>query len=648
MLSLIATLVIAPVQDRAISVAEFIKSFDSETIKHVASKEMGEHIIFVHAPNQRAEEIKAKLAEALSASWRKTETGFRLERTQRERNSLEKSEADDRARIFEEFQTTVRKTLQENTTAEQRANSALKSLLALQEKYRTSRPTAFKPETELPADWLLSALIDKLKPHEIASVAFGEGIQRSDKPAGAQLALEPGFQSAIAAYLRDRREVYDFADTILSQTANGPMSEWIAKQIDGIRKPEQIDRVLFQFGRGSLEFFLGVFIYNTAGEIFESTSIWVPMIAGVIRLEIPTALTAELDDVQYAFVSPTYGYAFIRNPQPQGIEKIMGVEPLCAVEPLFTKIAGTKGKPTIAVLDDRLLSAATAVGGQLKNVSDFVRRAEDEGSLSILQDESWLVLRPRYLLDTAARRFDRTSIQPFLESTKRAGCETIESHILIIAATPYSYIPLPLPIFTQSDKSGYVLVKETNQYLPVASRATNEILKLRGGVPKETFELPVASLPSAAKSEILKWARGGAATMQARPGQTPSSLELNGNFAVPNGLRADSIIRVVPSLEGCVGLKEPFPNSYTAEELGWMCAGMQKPPAEVVTAPLWYGQRRKLRVEILLTPKAMLSNEYYESASEMKEMRGYESLPENFRKEVEKAYEEMRKTLNRG
>jgi hypothetical protein len=54
-----------------------------------------------------------------------------------------------------------------------------------------------------------------------------------------------------------------------------------------------------------------------------------------------------------------------------------------------------------------------------------------------------------------------------------------------------------------------------------------------------------------------------------------------------------------------------------------------------------------LRIEILLTPKAMLTNEYFESAGEMKEMRGYDSLPQAFRKEAEKAYVEMRRTIGR-
>jgi hypothetical protein len=63
--------------------------------------------------------------------------------------------------------------------------------------------------------------------------------------------------------------------------------------------------------------------------------------------------------------------------------------------------------------------------------------------------------------------------------------------------------------------------------------------------------------------------------------------------------------------------------------------------------PYWYGERPGVRMEILLTPKAMLTNEYFESAGEMKEMRGYDSLPQAFRKEVEKAYEDIRKTIGR-
>jgi hypothetical protein len=64
--------------------------------------------------------------------------------------------------------------------------------------------------------------------------------------------------------------------------------------------------------------------------------------------------------------------------------------------------------------------------------------------------------------------------------------------------------------------------------------------------------------------------------------------------------------------------------------------------------PYWYGERRGVRMEILLTSKAMLSSEYFESAGEMKEMKGYSSLPAEFRKEVEKAHEEAQKFFGGG
>jgi len=79
-----------------------------------------------------------------------------------------------------------------------------------------------------------------------------------------------------------------------------------------------------------------------------------------------------------------------------------------------------------------------------------------------------------------------------------------------------------------------------------------------------------------------------------------------------------------------------------------MCGGMTTPPSEVISGAYWYGERRGMRMEILLTPKAMLTNEYFESAGEMKEMRGYNSLPEEFRKQAAESYEEMRKLLGGG
>ena len=274
---------------------------------------------------------------------------------------------------------------------------------------------------------------------------------------------------------------------------------------------------------------VGVFIYNAEGDIFDQSVIWIPSVKVEARIEVPTGLTAELNDVQFSFVDTAYGYAFVRDPHPEGIDKIMGAEPLCALEPLFSKFTEFRAKPLIAVLDDRLLQAVDTATGRIKNVGSFVHSAEDLGALSVHKDDSWTLLRPKYLLDTEARRFDRSAIAPYLEATKKAGYETIEAHIAVNAATPQSYIPLPLPIFSQLDRSGYVLVREPNLYLPRASRVLQPILKLRGGVPPETLEIPASSLPSSVRNEILRWARNGAASLQARPGQTASSLELNGN-----------------------------------------------------------------------------------------------------------------------
>jgi hypothetical protein len=363
MLALLTALIIAPVQDRAISVTEFIKGFDTDSVRHVASKEIGDNIIFVHAPDQSADEIKKKLATALAATWRKTDTGFRLERPPAQAKELERKEAAERAKIFTEYKETLRRKVADHQTAESRANAALQSLLKFQEKYRISRPDAFKPETDMPADWLLFSILDKIDPAEIASQPFGYGRQLSDKPVGKQGQLPSGTTQFIADYERDRREMADFADTILNATAEGPMSDWIKERVENVRKPRALDRVLFQFGRGSESFNVGLFLFDSAGEIFTSSSIWTPTFKVPARLEVPYQLSAEFTDVQRAFVESAYGYKFIRDPHPEAIDKIMGVEPLCSTEPLFRELARHKAKPFIAVLDDRLLAAVDRATG---------------------------------------------------------------------------------------------------------------------------------------------------------------------------------------------------------------------------------------------------------------------------------------------
>ncbi len=648
MLSLLVTLVIIPVQDRAISVTEFIKGFDTESVKHVASKEIGDNIIFVHAQDKSADEIKKKLATALSATWRKTDTGFRLERPQTQAKELERKEAAERAKIFAEYKETLRKKLAEHQTAESRANAALQSLLKFQEKYRISRPDAFKPETDMPADWLLFSILDKIDPVEIASQPFAYGRQLSNKPFGEQRQLPSGTTQFILDYERDRLEMADFADTILNATAEGPMSDWIKEQVEDVRQPRSLERVLFQFGRGSESFNAGIFLFDSSGEIFTSSSIWTPTFRVPDRFEVPYQLTAEFTDVQRAFVESAYGYKFIRDPHPEAIDKIMGVEPLCSTEPLLRELAKHKAKPLIAVLDDRLLSAIDRATGSIKNVSSFVQKAEDTGAITTLENAEWIILRPPYLLDTEWRRFDRSAIKPFLDSTKKAGYVTIEGHIAVNGASPYSYIPLPEYIGIYLDNNGYVLVSETNRDISATSRVVKDVLKLRGGLPREPTEVPVSALSLAGRAELLRGAIGGAASLEARPGQTATSLERNGNYALPYGLRADSVVRIIPITAGCVGLKQPFPNAYSAEELGWACGSYRKSPTEMMADPYWYGERRGVQVEMLLTPKAMLSSEYFESAGEMKEMKGYSSLPAEFRKEVEKAHEEAHKFFGGG
>jgi hypothetical protein len=132
-----------------------------------------------------------------------------------------------------------------------------------------------------------------------------------------------------------------------------------------------------------------------------------------------------------------------------------------------------------------------------------------------------------------------------------------------------------------------------------------------------------------------------------RPGQTGAAIDTNGYYALPNGLNADSVLRIIPISSACIGLKAPFPATYSADEIGRLSAGFGKTPKEMISAPVWYGERRAMRVEILLSQKTMLSNEYFESAREMKEMSGYDALPEEFRKQVEKSYESARSQIRR-
>ena len=380
MLSLLAVLVVAPVQDRAISVEEFIKSLDTETVKHVASKEMGGHIIFVHAPYQNEEGIKLKLAEALAASWRKTETGFRLERTQQQANALEKKEIEERTNLYTDLIRTLSTKVKDNATPEQRANAALQNLIAHQERFRTTRPSSFHQETEFPADWLLFSLVEKLDPKVIASIEFrSNGLSLSSKPVGGQGELPAGSSSLIGAYLRDRRELSDFSETILSSVGDGPLTSWIEQRMQSIRSQHSIERVMMHVGRFSHRFGAGIQLFDETGEIFDYATITMLPPAPKNRLDLPSGLTAELNKTQLAFAGNTYGYAYIRDPHPGAIDLIIDAEPLCATEPLFKKVADHFSMPTIVVLDDRLLDAMEKGAGNVRNVATFVAKAEDLG-----------------------------------------------------------------------------------------------------------------------------------------------------------------------------------------------------------------------------------------------------------------------------
>ena len=645
MLSLLVTLVIVPVQDRAISVAEFIKSFDDEKVKHTASKQMGEHIIFVHAPDQPSDEIKTKLAEALSASWRKTETGFRLERTQKQAGDLKAEQTAELAAHFREYQLGLRKKLQENVTAEQRANAALRSLLAFQEKYRISRPTAFQPETELAADWVLFSLLSKIDPKEIAAFPLYEGLQLSNKPSGQQLPFPAGSTDLIDTYVRDRSEISDFSQTMLDVIGEGPMSDWITDQINRAKRDSTLERVIVSYGRSSEMFSAGAFFFDTEGKIFDSSTAWIPSIRPNERIDVPQDLAAELSDVQRQFIEPATGYSFVNNPRPGAIDKVIGIEPLCATEPLFKALGERIAKPLIAVLDDRLLEAMDHRSGHKQSVAPFIRKAEDHGSIQAIADGEWLYFRPRYLIDSAARRVDRNTLLQFLASTKKAGFITIDAHIALYAASPNPGAIVLQSILHFVDRNGYVQVSEKDRYLIDASRLARELIKLRGGVPRDTIELPASSLSSQARESLWKWARSGVASLEPRPGHQPTDIERNANVALRGEVPSTAVVRISPVSAGSVGTNVPYPNTYSAEELGQACAGYRKPPNVMMEGNYFFGKRNGLLLEVFLTRELMLTNRYLETAHEMKEMRGYDALPADFRQEVERAYEDARKTL---
>jgi hypothetical protein len=643
MLALLTALIIAPVQDRAISVAEFIKGFDTESVRHVASKEIGDNIIFVHAPDQSADDIKKKLATALTATWRKTEAGFRLERPQAEANRLKATEVAATARVLKEFQDTLRKKLADHHTAESRANFALQTLLKHQELFQATRPSSFNEELNVAADWLVFSILTRLDPNDIASLDLGQTLQLASKPVGSQRAMPKDSAELFEIYERDRRELAEFSDTMVTTIGQGPLTGLVRDRLNGIREPHALERVIVGLGRYTKTAFARLFMYDEQGRLFDWSYVRSPAYNNDKRLDVSTSLTAELNEVQRAFIESDYKYSFIRDPRPGAIEVIMDIEPLSAVDPLFRELSRSKSVPLIAVLDDRLLGAVDRATGSIKNVSAFIRKAEDMGVISILENGDWLLLRPAYLFDSEARRFDRSVIKPFLEATRKAGYVTIERHISVGAGSPSDYSPLPGHICAYLDRNGYVLVSEINQYIPAVSQIFQDALKLRGGIPHEQIDVPVASLSPAARAALLSWAMGPQATLQARPSQSPSQLELNGIYAMANGHRADSVVRIIPITAGCVGLKDPFASAFSASELADICVGFRKRPAEMMANPYWYGERRGVRMEVLLNPKVMLSNEYFESASEMKEMKGYSSLPTEFRKEVERSYEDALK-----
>ena len=641
MLSLLAILVVAPVQDRAISVAEFIKSFDDDKNRHTASKEMGEHIIFVHAPDQSSDEIRSRLAEALSASWRKTESGFRLERTNAQGEFLAKHEAEEREKLFRSFQEALRKRLADNPSSEERANAALQSLRDLQERYRSTSPTSYTPATDFAADWLLYSLIEVIDPAAIAALPLMADIQFSNKPVGSLRPLPNGALNVLRIYGRDRREIKDFSQTLL-EAAEGPMSGWIKSRVESVSADKELDSVILQIGRSSNEFNAGVIVLDNKGEYFDAAFQFFPSLEPKDRLNLSSLITAELNGVQRIFAETSYGYSFTRNPQADAIDRVVGIEPLCTTEPLFNAIALSTSRPLIAVLDDRLLEAAKATPGHIKDVARFVRYAEDDGSLTWSNNNGWDVLRPRYLLDTEVRRFDRSGLRPFLEAVRKAGFETIEAHVDFAAAAPLDANPVVTAVLGHLNRNGYVLVQE--ELAPTwMARVVRDATKLRGTRASDLTELPLTSLSAERRSEILDRARNALANLQPRPNTNPTPLEMNGDYALPNGLYADSNLRIVPSSEGCIGLSIPFPRAYDAQEFGYTCALSKKSPAVMIAGPFWYGRRRTIQVEINLTKNGMIRCKYRESADSIVEIQTYESLPAEFRREAERYYDEARK-----
>ena len=126
-------------------------------------------------------------------------------------------------------------------------------------------------------------------------------------------------------------------------------------------------------------------------------------------------------------------------------------------------------------------------------------------------------------------------------------------------------------------------------------------------------------------------------------GYTFSHLELVADIAFPNGVRGDTVLRVTPLEEGSIGTVAPFKAAYSAQRFGEMAAGMAKHPSELLETEFHFRTRRGLKLEIVLKPGIYLTDHYLEAAEEMRNMRGYNSLPAEFRKQVEQSYEEMRR-----
>ncbi|MDQ2987093.1 MAG: hypothetical protein M3R13_10315 [Armatimonadota bacterium] len=643
--ALLPLMAIASVQDRVISVHDLIASFDTAEARYTAADELGKTIVYLHARGADIEAIKQKLATSLSAGWRRTDSGFRLERSSKQLSDLKDKEVDSRADAIRQYQEILRKKLTDTDTVEKRMSAALQSIVRFQEKYRNTSPGDFKWDTELPTDWVLFSAIVQADAKELASLSLQRGLELSNRPSGEQRGLNNQVQKALAEYERDRIELSDFAAHILDATIGGPMRSNIEQRITQAVKPFKLRTVIAGFARSSDSIGCGLYLYDDAGNIYDQSVVWIPTHAiPRSRIAVPASLTATYTLRQETFAISSLGFEYVKSPKPETVRPMIGVDPLVATEPLLGAVADIAKKPFLAVLDDRLLSDVGEFGGREKFVSQFVRKAEEHGLVDQVADEEWMLLRPKYLLDCEARRLNREELREFMSKTVDAGFVRIEDHARVIAAS--GTLPMNAcldAVFSFLNRSGYVLVKQDNYMEDMPCRVMAEIIRLRGERLERPIEIPVTSLSSSGKDFVSKWARRGVAALESLPGFSHSSLERNANEAMPGGIPADAMVRLTPYTDEFIGLLDNWPLSYAAETIATFCVWNSKTPEQFLTRSFHYGKRRAIKLEVIVRSGLVLQDSFAEAAESAKAMDSYRQLPAEFRQELDRAYEDAKR-----